>query len=205
MLTLNTVYHVYNQTNNSEKLFKSDDNYLYFIKKMRKELLPVCDILCYCLMPTHFHILLVPNDYGCSDSTVQRPASSGEAEGVYFQQQFSQKIKVLLSSYTRGFNAQHGRRGSLFRPKTKVVPVHKMYEQNSFSLPDTATPQNLKAYLKTCFHYIHDNPVKANIVDHSTSWPYSSALDYFGQRGGTLCNYFSTEKLIGIRRSNSKA
>ena len=41
--TPNTIYHVYNQGNNRQTLFFNHDNYLYFLKKMRKEILPFAD------------------------------------------------------------------------------------------------------------------------------------------------------------------
>ena len=56
--TENTIFHIYNQGNNRQKIFFKDENYLFFLKKMRDFLLPYGDLLCYCLMPNHFHWLL---------------------------------------------------------------------------------------------------------------------------------------------------
>jgi putative transposase len=53
----NAIYHIYNQGNNRQQIFFSEENYLFFIKKMRTYLLPYGDLLCYCLMPNHFHWL----------------------------------------------------------------------------------------------------------------------------------------------------
>ena len=56
----NTPYHVYNHSNNREIVFKDDKDYRDFEARIIKHLISVSDILCYCLMPTHFHILLLP-------------------------------------------------------------------------------------------------------------------------------------------------
>ncbi len=51
-------YHIYNRGNNSELLFKEEANYIYFLKLIRKYILPVADIYTYCLLNNHFHILI---------------------------------------------------------------------------------------------------------------------------------------------------
>ena len=53
-----TTYHVYNHANGNEKLFLSDENYHYFLKKYYEYVHPIADIFCYCLMPNHFHFLI---------------------------------------------------------------------------------------------------------------------------------------------------
>ena len=50
-------YHFYNRGNNRQGIFFQHDNYLYFIRGMKKYLCPYVDILAYTLMPTHYHIL----------------------------------------------------------------------------------------------------------------------------------------------------
>ena len=50
-------YHIYNRGNNRVAIFFEPDNYLYFLKKVKAYLIPVADVLVYCLMPTHYHIV----------------------------------------------------------------------------------------------------------------------------------------------------
>ncbi|MEQ8910285.1 MAG: hypothetical protein RIC95_13890 [Vicingaceae bacterium] len=52
------LYHVYNRANGNEKLFLTDDNYRYFLKKYEEYISPLVDTFCYCLMPNHFHFLV---------------------------------------------------------------------------------------------------------------------------------------------------
>lgn len=41
-------------------------------------------------------------------------------------------------------------------------------------------------YPLICFHYIHQNPLRAGIVSDLRDWPYSSYLDYANLRHGKL-------------------
>ena len=54
----NHIYHIYNQGNNRQKIFFNRENYLYFLKKVKQHILPYADILAWCLMPNHFHLLV---------------------------------------------------------------------------------------------------------------------------------------------------
>ena len=50
-------YHFYNRGNNRQSIFFQRDYYLYFLNGIKKYLCPYMDILAYCLLPTHYHIL----------------------------------------------------------------------------------------------------------------------------------------------------
>jgi putative transposase len=108
-------------------------------------------------------------------------------------------IGILLRSYTRAINKQEDRSGALFREKTKAkdgwedvaVPLHHPNYGKVI--------QNWELYGWTAFHYIHQNPVKANIVTTAESWPYSSAADFAGVRNGTLCHQQLAKELLFLR------
>ena len=51
-------YHIYNRGINSEKIFATEENYLFFLSKFKTYLNPVCEVFAYCLMPNHFHFLI---------------------------------------------------------------------------------------------------------------------------------------------------
>lgn len=44
----NELYHIYNRGNNKQKIFFKPENYLFFLKKVRKFFQPHCDILAWC-------------------------------------------------------------------------------------------------------------------------------------------------------------
>lgn len=172
----NQLYHVYNQGNNSEKLFYTPENYIHFLRLTRKFILPHCDILAYCLMPNHFHFLINATGNSAQKIKVGHNEMSTLANG----------FRKLLSSYCQAINKQEDRTGSLFRQKTKA----KCLEISNIHYPFQ------------CFHYIHQNPFKASMVDRLDGWPYSSFLDYAGLRQGTLCNQELAVQLLDINKES---
>ena len=51
-------YHIYNRGNNRQSIFFQPENYLYFLGRMKKYIVPLAKVVSYCLMPTHYHMLL---------------------------------------------------------------------------------------------------------------------------------------------------
>ena len=99
----------------------------------------------------------------------------------------------MLRTYTRAINKQENMTGSLFKEHTKA---------ECLNCPDGITPSFIinngitqinptnteKEYPQICFNYIHQNPVKANLVKKEIEWEFSSAKDYSGLRNGQLVN-----------------
>jgi len=187
MLYPNTIYHCYNQTNNSEYLFREAEDYALFTEKIRKHLLPVLDILCYCLMPTHFHIQYLPKGHGLN-------AATGG------QQQIHAALRIMLSSYVRAYNLRYDRRGSLLRAKTKHKPAYTDFIPNDWDLKEEIPFTQFIPYIQVCFRYIHRNPSEAGLVDSPELWKYSSAPDFAGLRDNGICNYQLVERILGIKR-----
>lgn len=165
------LYHIYNRGNQKQIIFFNDENYLFFLKKMRKELTPYCDILSYCLMPNHFHWLVrIKSNYSSDDfessDELNHPLSKG--------------IAVLLRSYTRAIQKQENFTGSLFQQKTKSKDIID------------------ERQLLTCASYIYQNPIRAKLVSKMESWQFSSFKDYCGIRNGNLCNRNLFYELTGI-------
>ena len=50
----------------------------------------------------------------------------------------------------------------------------------------------------SCFHYIHQNPYQAKLVNNLNKWKYSSYPDYYGYRNGTLCNKKLAMQLLNL-------
>lgn len=210
-----TIYHIYNQGNNQQPIFFNDDNYIFFLRKMRKHLLPYVDFLCYCLMPNHFHWLIYTKEEACLPSnavkprqlfgggkkrqiggTFEVPPISSRENPDNYQQNLSAAIGTLLSGYTKAINKQQNRSGSLFRKETKAksgiidgfITINGKNKDLFFKTDND--------YAATCFHYIHENPVKARLTNKAEDWLYSSAKDYAGLRNGTLCNQPLVKRLL---------
>lgn len=180
----NEIYHVYNRGNNKQPIFFQKRNYLFFLKKIRTEWGKYCDILSYCLMPNHFHFMLVPNEDACKSIIM--------AEKNIPMQNLSKQIGITLSSYTKAINNQNATSGNLFQKKTKAKCLKE----------DPILKDNLNTidYVTTCFLYIHQNPLKAGLVNNLKDWPYSSWPDYAGLRNGSLCNQEKIFQLTGLSK-----
>ena len=48
-------YHLYNRGVNRQEIFFEPDNYRFFLERVERYLIPVMDLVAYCLMPTHYH------------------------------------------------------------------------------------------------------------------------------------------------------
>jgi len=52
------IYYIYNQGNNRQWIFFTNENYTFFIRKVRRHLLPYAYRLAWCLIPNHFHFMV---------------------------------------------------------------------------------------------------------------------------------------------------
>ncbi len=180
------IYHIYNQENNRQEIFFNRENYIFFLKKVEIQILPFADIIAYCLMPNHFHLMVLVNEVELVDiggATLSRTPNT-----------LNKSIGVLLASYTRAVNKQRGISGTLFRQKTKAECINcskgltpSFIIKEGISQVKIQNPE--QQYPQVCFNYIHQNPVKAKLVREAVDWEFSSARDYAGLRTGKLINF----------------
>jgi putative transposase len=189
------IYHIYNQGNNRQKIFFNRENYLFFLKKINNHILPFADILAWCLMPNHFHIMAYVN-------YIELPTSISDSVGVTSSHpdtkpskpvSLNNSIGAMLRSYTRAINNQENRTGSLFREETKANCLTKpdknfkvWYTKEGITHINVELPE--KQYPNICFNYIINNPVKDGLVTLPEEWEFSSYLDILGKRNGNLIN-----------------
>lgn len=150
-------YHFYNRGNNRQAVFFESDNYLYFLKGVKKYLAPTVNIIAYCLMPTHYHILVRVK------SQTSEVFKTSEVSA-----QVSLAMQKFLISYTKAINKRFERVGSLFQGQFQAKPI-----------------QTYSHLLHLCV-YIHTNPVKDGMVALPEDWIYSNYLEWLGKRNGTL-------------------
>ena len=156
-----TFYHIYNHANGSENLFRSDENYHYFLRQWTKYIEPVAGTYAYCLMPNHFHalirtrseedILIFISNKKNIVPTLQGFETLGGISNI-----LSQQFSHLFNGYSQAYNKQHGRKGSLFMPNFKRKEITS----------DT--------YFTKAIHYIHHNPVHHRFCKHYQDWSHSS-------------------------------
>ncbi len=106
----NQIYHVYNRCNGYEPIFRNFGNYDHFLRKYHEYLDPYWETLTYCLMPTHFHVMI---------KVKNQPPEKSPASDFCIK-----AYSDFCNSYVQAFNKQHSRKGSLFMRnfKRKVVP-----------------------------------------------------------------------------------
>ena len=167
-----TVYHIYNQGNNRQRLFHTPSNYHYFIKQYKRFVNIRADLLGYCLMPNHFHFLILTNPLSVKLRKI----------GTLDLSELSNGIRLMLSAYAAGLNKQLGYTGSQFRQHTKAKLV----------------PSEDLEYLTNCFHYIHQNPVRAGLTKTEVDWEFSSSREFSGERDEGICNLELSRLMTGI-------
>jgi putative transposase len=177
----NQLYHIYNQGNNKEQIFKDRADYLLFLKKYREIIHPITETVCYSLMPNHFHFLI---------NTTPKSAEKvllGKIEST----QLGNGFRLLTSGYANEFNKKYDRSGSLFRQKTQAKNLETIDNKNIIS-----------DYSFICFQYIHQNAMIAKLCSKMEDWEFSSFRDYLGMRNGTLVNQKVAFDLIGASKVN---
>lgn len=176
----NNIYHVYNQGNNRQPIFHQQEDYFTFLRLYKKLVTPVVSTIAWCLMPNHFHFM-IQTDARCNVKIKQ---------GGIFIDPITNGMRKLLSGYARIFNNRYKRSGSVFRQKTKAKSLSDI-------IATTDSSYSQQDYFKGCFHYIHQNPVVANLVSKLEDWEYSSFKDYAELRNGNICQKELAVKYCG--------
>jgi putative transposase len=123
LFTENGIYHIYNRGINKTEIFLDDEDYkifLYYlfiyaapledvikrypqlsIRIRKKNLSEEIDILTYCLMPNHFHLMM----------------KQSTKNGI------SKFMKQISNAYTRYFNQKYNRVGPLFQGRYKAAKI----------------------------------------------------------------------------------
>jgi REP-associated tyrosine transposase len=189
------LYHIYNQGNNSRKIFFKNGNYIYFKEKIKMHIKPYADILAWCLMPNHFHLMVLVKEeeisIPSSDTMTSQKSEGFTLSETLTKRSFNDSIGIMLRSYTRAINKQEGLSGSLFRKETKAECINCFKGASPSFIGNKMTPSHLiteKQYPQVCFNYIHQNPVKAKLAKKEIDWEFSSARAYVNPKNEKLIN-----------------
>jgi len=185
-LVKGNLYHVFNRGNNGERIFYSQANYQFFVQKLDYHILPYADIISWCLMPNHFHLMLYVN------------------REKIFSVSINQSIGKMLSSYARAINIQENRKGSLFQQHSRSVRLNSTEKlkrgwYRTFGVTKIEAWNDKTDYPKICMNYIHLNPVNAGIVMNSGDWKWSSYKEIFGKvSGNELVNIERLKTVVSL-------
>ena len=97
-------YHIYNCGNNKEDIFIEEKNYEYFLSLLKKHILPCSDILAFCLLKNHFHVLVYLKE-NLESKTI------------------SQCYSNFFNAYAKAINKSYNRTGSLFRDRFSRIKI----------------------------------------------------------------------------------
>lgn len=111
-------YHIYGRGGSKREIFLEDADYWYFLELFRRYLSPEeirdsagmpyakldddIDLLCYCLMPNHFHLLV----YQINAGGMQR------------------LMRGVITAYSRYFNKKYDRSGQLLESRYKASMIN---------------------------------------------------------------------------------
>jgi putative transposase len=149
-------------------IFFQEKNYEFFINKIKLHIIPNANLVAWCLMPNHFHILIQATS--TSHHIVKETPIKINA--------LTEGLRIMLSSYTRAIQKQENKVGSLFQQKTKFKCVDD--------------------YLTSAFHYVHQNPYRAGLANKVENYMWSSMKEYVGLADQNLCRQDIAYQFINI-------
>jgi len=140
--------HLFNRGNHRDALFKKEESYHLFLEMYKKYMKPIALLYAYCLLPTHFHLL------------VKVRGSHEIGDICQYDEMFWYQYRSFLGIYTKKINNTYERSGCLVNGGYSNVMDP---EKNSFY---------------QLFNFIHKNPQIYGIVSDYRLWPFSSYYAY---------------------------
>lgn len=167
-------YHLFNRGINRQLLFFQERNYVYFLDLVKKYLIDYVDILAYCLLPNHFHLVIKVRDVIFLKDDI--PALTNEEEiGKFVSNQF----RKMFVAYTMAINKQEGRTGNLFDRSFKRLEITE------------------HEYLQYVIFYTHYNPEKHGLIDDFKKFRFSSYQAFHSSQATGISREFVFELFEG--------
>lgn len=159
------MFHVWTHANGSENLFRSGENYYYFLEKYSHHVYPVVGTFAYCLMPNHIHLMIRVRE----EETLMKfgKEKEGEKDLTGFENLsglVSKQFSNLFNAYTKAYNKMYERKGSLFERAFH----RKLIDSDE--------------YFTQLIVYIHNNPIHHGFVKDVNDWFYSSWHAYLADQ-----------------------
>lgn len=166
------IYHIYNRGVDRREIFLDDQDYSTFLSLFKRYLEPysdqtqdkikpsvkahqrqmnldgLVDLLAYCLMPNHFHLLL----------------RQKESHGI------TQLLRRVCTNYAMYFNKKYSRQGPLFTSIYKAVLIDDEYQLLHVSRYIHLNPVHIRVQ--------KIGPVKTVSASNPAEYPYSSYSYY---------------------------
>jgi len=178
------IYHIYNRGVEKRQIFMDDQDYRMFLYLLKRYLLPPnqtksdCQVrpdresnlykeirlLCYCLMPNHFHLMV--------KQLIERAITDF--------------VRRLTNSYTKYFNEKYKRIGALFQGRYKAALADSEHYLLHLSRYVHANPRELFKNIQDFRKYSYSSYLDY-LGDRHTQWLYpQEILSYFEKQKGDL-------------------
>jgi putative transposase len=121
-------------------------------------------VIAYVFMPTHAHLLVMPNEAGCSISDFLKSVkqSAARKELIYLKRNEPENLKRLETGWQHAKYLFWQRGGG--------------YDRN-ITEPET---------LRNSIDYINNNPLRKGLVENACDWKWSSARDWLRDEQGVI-------------------
>ena len=168
-LYFNNYYHMFSRANGNEKLFFSEENYRYFLRKLHFHTSKVCQIYAYILMPNHFHLLVkIKDEKAIINAFTDYKKKEYDVHNDDLSDFIMQRFSNFLNGYTKAVNKRQNRKGALFMDYIKRSIAN-----------DTAD------IIKFMF-YIHKNAIHHGVTQKLGQWKYDSYNTYLSNMSTKL-------------------
>jgi putative transposase len=166
-----SIYHVFNRTNNKEKLFLSDKNHQFFLQKYDEYLSTYLETFAWCLLPNHFHFIVrvktekkISVKLKISETKLSSIETKFLNSEILLSEVIEHSFKRFFQSYALSFNKVHKRKGNLFYKPFKRIQIEK------------------ESHFSQAIIYIHANPIKHGLVKNFNQWKWSSWKTYLSDK-----------------------
>ncbi|MBC7389403.1 MAG: hypothetical protein H7329_09355 [Opitutaceae bacterium] len=160
-LKADTFYHIYNRGINGENIFKTENNYRFFLNKYILHIEPIAKTYAYCLLANHFHLLIctrsedeIYSNLNVNVDEVSNLINVKKDRTASFN--ISNQYAKLFNSYTQAINKSINRTGGLFETPFRRIEIKS------------------DAYFSKLIWYIHQNPQQHGFVSDFRDYPHSS-------------------------------
>ena len=156
-LVADNFYHLFNRAVGQEKLFQSNENYLYFLNRMKHHVLPVADLYAYSLLPNHFHLVVrIKGENELMDYFEVKKGKRFNVVENFLPDFIMEQFSNWLNGYTKAFNKMYKRKGGLFMDYIKRSEATKDSSLTSF------------------IFYVHKNAVHHGLTKKIGDWTFDS-------------------------------
>jgi len=153
----NHEYHLFSRAVGDEKLFRTVENYNYFLQKLKHHTDAICNLYAYTLLPNHFHLLVKIED---EKNIISHFEEKKNKKFDYLQHSIAEfimeRFSNFLNGYTKAYNKMYERKGALFLDFLKRNKANNDADFSAFVF------------------YVHKNAVHHGYTKHIGDWQFDS-------------------------------